>query len=173
MPQVKGGRWEGFAGSPPESDHSTPRGNRRRRRWWSWSTAGPTTPAAGATSYPPSRASSGFWPRTFAGHGGTRFLSDSTPRSGQTAALADDLGRFSDALGLRDVIVAGHDWGARAGYGLAASHPDLVRGLVAMSAGHASSGPSAPLACQRRRPWIGYVSHPATGCGSNEPGEGF
>ncbi|BDY31562.1 alpha/beta fold hydrolase [Mycolicibacterium mageritense] len=80
------------------------------------------------------------------GHGETRFRSAETMRSGQTAALSDDLVRFVEALELGPVVVAGHDWGARAGYGAAALRPDVVRALIAMSAGYASSGPTAPLA---------------------------
>ncbi|WP_280274472.1 alpha/beta fold hydrolase [Nocardia wallacei] len=79
------------------------------------------------------------------GHGETRFRSGDSMRSGQTAALAHDLIGFIDALGLGPVVVAGHDWGARAGYAVAACRPELVRGLVAMSAGYAASGPAAPL----------------------------
>ncbi len=41
------------------------------------------------------------------GYGGTRFLSESTPRNGQQAALAVDAIALMDALGLDGPIVAG------------------------------------------------------------------
>ncbi|MFD9888585.1 alpha/beta fold hydrolase [Amycolatopsis sp. NPDC059027] len=79
------------------------------------------------------------------GFGPTRFHSAGKPRSGQAGALGADLRDFLDALELDDVVIAGHDWGARAGYVVGALFPDRVRSLVAMSAGHGASGPHAPL----------------------------
>lgn len=77
------------------------------------------------------------------GVGPTRFLSGDTPRSGQIGALGSDLAELLDALDLRDAVVAGHDWGARAGYVVAALFPRRMRALVAMSSGYATT--SAPL----------------------------
>jgi pimeloyl-ACP methyl ester carboxylesterase len=48
------------------------------------------------------------------GFGGTRFLDDTTPRSGQQAALTQDLLEFMDALDIENAVVAGYDWGGRA-----------------------------------------------------------
>src|SRR5579864_4424901 len=48
------------------------------------------------------------------GFGPTRFLSASTPRSGQQAALGDDLRQLMDALAIRRAVLAGYDWGGRA-----------------------------------------------------------
>ena len=45
------------------------------------------------------------------GFGATRFLSPATPRSGQQAALANDLKEFMDALGLKRAALVGYDWG--------------------------------------------------------------
>ncbi len=45
------------------------------------------------------------------GYGTTRFLSDETARNGQQAALAVDMIAFLDALGVKQAIVAGYDWG--------------------------------------------------------------
>src|SRR5690349_6938947 len=47
------------------------------------------------------------------GFGETRFLDHATPRSGQLAALAQDLLDFASALGIERFNVVGHDWGAR------------------------------------------------------------
>jgi pimeloyl-ACP methyl ester carboxylesterase len=48
------------------------------------------------------------------GFGATRFLSPSTPRSGQQAALGDDLLAFMTALGVQRPVLVGYDWGGRA-----------------------------------------------------------
>ncbi|MBE1573429.1 alpha/beta fold hydrolase [Amycolatopsis roodepoortensis] len=66
------------------------------------------------------------------GFGGTRFLDEATPRSGQQAALAQDLLDFMDALGLEKAVVAGYDWGGRAACIVAALRPERVRGLVSV-----------------------------------------
>ncbi|MFX5476868.1 alpha/beta fold hydrolase, partial [Acinetobacter baumannii] len=60
------------------------------------------------------------------GYGPTRFLSDSTPRSGPLAALGSDLMAFADALGLERYSVIGHDWGARAAYIAASQTPERI-----------------------------------------------
>ncbi|MEZ2126211.1 MULTISPECIES: alpha/beta fold hydrolase [unclassified Sinorhizobium] len=75
------------------------------------------------------------------GSGPTTFLSADTMRSGAIAALTQDLVDFLDALDLSDVVIGGYDWGARAGYGVAALFPGRLRGLVAMAAGYATSQP--------------------------------
>lgn len=66
------------------------------------------------------------------GFGGTRFLDDTTPRSGQQAALAQDLLDYIDALDLGKVVVAGYDWGGRAACIAAALQPDRIAGLVSV-----------------------------------------
>ena len=48
------------------------------------------------------------------GYGGTRFLSAETLRSGEQAALGQDLKELLDALGIRKAVLAGYDWGGRA-----------------------------------------------------------
>src|ERR1700720_1373940 len=45
------------------------------------------------------------------GFGATRFLSADTPRSGQQAALGNDLRELLDALGIERAVLAGYDWG--------------------------------------------------------------
>lgn len=75
------------------------------------------------------------------GSGPTTFLSADTMRSGAIAALTQDLADFLDALDLSEVVICGYDWGARAGYGVAALFPARLRGLVAMAAGYATSQP--------------------------------
>jgi pimeloyl-ACP methyl ester carboxylesterase len=43
------------------------------------------------------------------GYGPTKFLSAETPRSGQQAALGNDLREFMDTLGLKSAALAGYD----------------------------------------------------------------
>jgi pimeloyl-ACP methyl ester carboxylesterase len=79
------------------------------------------------------------------GSGSTRFLRPDTMRSGAIAALTLDLAQFLDALDATNVILAGYDWGARAAYGVAALFPERLAGLVAASAGYATSIPPTEI----------------------------
>lgn len=67
------------------------------------------------------------------GFGQTRFRSAETPRSGQPAALAQDLVDLLDALRIERAILAGFDWGARTADIVAALWPERTAGLVAVS----------------------------------------
>jgi pimeloyl-ACP methyl ester carboxylesterase len=67
------------------------------------------------------------------GFGLTRFLSKETVRDGRGVALAQDAIDMADALGVATFFVAGHDWGARAAYLLAALFPVRVRKISTMS----------------------------------------
>jgi len=64
------------------------------------------------------------------GFGPTRFLSPGTPRSGQQAALGNDLKEFMDALGIERAALVGYDWGGRAACIVAALWPERVQCLV-------------------------------------------
>jgi pimeloyl-ACP methyl ester carboxylesterase len=64
------------------------------------------------------------------GHGGTRFLQADTPRSGEQAALGDDLRALLEALDAGPAMLAGYDWGGRTACVVSALWPNLVRGLV-------------------------------------------
>ena len=64
------------------------------------------------------------------GYGPTRFLSETTMRSGQQAALAQDLLDLLDALAVPRAALVGYDWGGRAACIVAALHPERVRCLV-------------------------------------------
>jgi pimeloyl-ACP methyl ester carboxylesterase len=64
------------------------------------------------------------------GYGGTRFLSDATPRSGEQAALGADLLALLDALAIPRAVLAGYDWGGRAACVVAALWPGRCAGLV-------------------------------------------
>ena len=66
------------------------------------------------------------------GFGPTRFLHADTLRSGQQAALAYDLNGLIEGLKLKQPILAGYDWGARAACTVAALWPAKVAGLVSI-----------------------------------------
>lgn len=67
------------------------------------------------------------------GYGGTRFLSSDAVRNGEQAVFATDALAFLDALGVRDAVVAGFDWGARTANVLTALWPRRFRGQVSVS----------------------------------------
>jgi pimeloyl-ACP methyl ester carboxylesterase len=100
------------------------------------------------------------------GFGQTRFLSPTTPRSGQQAALGADLRDFIAALGLRPVVLAGYDWGGRAACVTSALWPELVRGLVAITGYNiqniAASGRPG-TAGQEHRYWYQWYFHTERG----------
>ena len=67
------------------------------------------------------------------GFGPTRFLSESTPRSGEQAALGADLLALMDALNVPRAVLAGYDWGGRAACVVAALWPERCAGLVSLN----------------------------------------
>jgi pimeloyl-ACP methyl ester carboxylesterase len=64
------------------------------------------------------------------GHGLTRLRDTRAPRTGEQAAIAQDLLDLLDLLGLSRVAVAGYDWGGRAAGIVSALHPNRVRAAV-------------------------------------------
>jgi len=60
------------------------------------------------------------------GYGPTRFLSATTPRSGQQGAIGSDLLELLDALELPSAALVGFDWGGRAACIVAALWPQRV-----------------------------------------------
>jgi pimeloyl-ACP methyl ester carboxylesterase len=100
------------------------------------------------------------------GFGPTRFLSADTPRSGQQAALGNDLRELMDALAIERAVLAGYDWGGRAACIVAALRPDRVRGLVTGNGYNiqdiaGSVVPAAPD--QEHRFWYQYYFHTERG----------
>ncbi|MGY6651329.1 alpha/beta fold hydrolase [Amycolatopsis sp. TRM77291] len=118
--------------------------------------AAPLLAARGASVYVP----------YLRGFGGTRFLDKATPRSGQQAALAQDLLDFMDALGLEKAVVAGYDWGGRAACIVAALRPERVRGLVSVDGYNvqnlAYAGEPAPPEWERTY-WYQFYFHSERG----------
>jgi len=100
------------------------------------------------------------------GFGPTRFLDESTERSGQQAALGADLLALLDALEIDTAVLAGFDWGARAACIVAALWPERVAGLVSVD-GYAvqdiaASGEPVPPAWEATY-WYQYYFHGSRG----------
>ena len=100
------------------------------------------------------------------GHGPTRFLSASTPRSGQQAALGADVRDLLNGLDLRGTVLAGYDWGGRGACIAAALWPERVAGLVTIGGYNIQdiAGSVRPgTAAQEHRYWYQYYFHTARG----------
>jgi pimeloyl-ACP methyl ester carboxylesterase len=100
------------------------------------------------------------------GYGPTRFLSADTPRSGEQAALGNDLLQFMDALAIGRAALMGYDWGGRAACVVAALWPERARGLVSGTGYNiqdiaASVKPAS--AAQEHRLWYQYYFNTARG----------
>ncbi|MBV9811466.1 MAG: alpha/beta hydrolase [Acetobacteraceae bacterium] len=100
------------------------------------------------------------------GYGPTRFRSAATPRSGEQAALGEDLRALLDALAIPRAVLAGYDWGGRAACVVAALWPERVAALVSQNGYNiqdiARAGePAAPAA--EHRYWYQYYFHSARG----------
>jgi pimeloyl-ACP methyl ester carboxylesterase len=67
------------------------------------------------------------------GCGTTRFLSATTFRNGQPAAVALDTIAMMDALNIDKAILAGYDWGGRTADIIAALWPERCKALVSVS----------------------------------------
>jgi pimeloyl-ACP methyl ester carboxylesterase len=67
------------------------------------------------------------------GYGTTRFLSTSTLRNGEQAAVALDVINLMDALKIKTAVIGGFDWGARTVAVMGALWPDRCKGLVSVS----------------------------------------
>lgn len=93
------------------------------------------------------------------GYGPTHFLSPDTMRSGEQAALGNDLKEMMDALRIESAVLAGYDWGGRAACVVAALWPERVRGLVTCGGYnmHDVAGSVKPASAeQEHRYWYQY-----------------
>jgi pimeloyl-ACP methyl ester carboxylesterase len=96
------------------------------------------------------------------GYGPTRFVSADTPRSGQQAALGNDLLMLMDALSIGSAVVGGYDWGGRAACVVAALWPERARGLVTVNGYNIQdiAGSARPLPPEdEHRMWYQYYFH--------------
>jgi len=100
------------------------------------------------------------------GYGPTRFLANNTMRSGEQAALGNDLKELMDALGIARAFLCGYDWGGRACCVVSALWPERVRALVT-GAGynmHDVAGSVKPASAeQEHRAWYVYYFHTERG----------
>jgi pimeloyl-ACP methyl ester carboxylesterase len=116
----------------------------------------------------PALAASGFRVVTpyLRGYGPTRFLSGATMRSGQQAAIAQDLLDLMDALAIPRAALIGYDWGGRAACIVAALWPERVRCLV-LGGGYTIqdiAGAATPQPPEtEHRLWYQYYFHTARG----------
>jgi pimeloyl-ACP methyl ester carboxylesterase len=100
------------------------------------------------------------------GYGGTNFLASDTPRSGEQAALGQDLKELLDALDIEQTVLGGYDWGGRAACVVSALWPERVAGLVSCG-GYTiqdianSRKPADPE--QEARYWYQYYFHTERG----------
>jgi pimeloyl-ACP methyl ester carboxylesterase len=96
------------------------------------------------------------------GYGPTRFLHDSTPRSGEQAALGADLLALMDGLKIPQAVLAGYDWGGRAACVVAALWPERCTGLVSVNSYNiqdiAKAMEPAPPELEHRL-WYQYYLH--------------
>ena len=100
------------------------------------------------------------------GYGKTSFLVKETLRSGQQAALGNDLLNLMNAMKIDKAILAGYDWGGRAACVVATLHPERCRGLISCNGYNIqdiknSSKPSNPNIEQRL--WYQYFFHSERG----------
>lgn len=96
------------------------------------------------------------------GYGPTRFLSSTTMRSGEQAALGADLIGLLDALSITRALFAGYDWGSTAACVAAALWPERCTGLVSFNSYKiqdiAGAQVPAPPADEMRY-WYQYYFH--------------
>lgn len=100
------------------------------------------------------------------GYGGTRFLSPQTMRSGEQAALGDDLRQFMDALGIQRAALGGYDWGGRAACVVSALWPERVRCLLSCGGYNLfilSLMNNPASAAQEQRNWYQWYFHTPRG----------
>ncbi len=100
------------------------------------------------------------------GYGPTRFLSQDTMRSGEQAALGNDLKELMDALRIKRAFLCGYDWGGRACCVVSALWPERVHGLVT-GAGynvHDVARSVKPASAEKEhRAWYQYYFHSERG----------
>jgi pimeloyl-ACP methyl ester carboxylesterase len=100
------------------------------------------------------------------GYGGTRFLSAETLRSGEQAALGQDLLELLDALHIEKAVLAGYDWGGRAACVVSALWPERVAGLLSCTGYNIQDIPNSYKPAdpeQEARLWYQYYFHTERG----------
>jgi pimeloyl-ACP methyl ester carboxylesterase len=81
------------------------------------------------------------------------------------AHLVEDVVNLIHALGEREAVVVGHDWGATVAWNAALMHPEVVRAVAGLSIPLRPRGPKPPLQAQRDahggRHYWNYIETPA------------
>jgi pimeloyl-ACP methyl ester carboxylesterase len=100
------------------------------------------------------------------GYGPTRLRNPFIPRSGQQAALGQDLKDLMDALNIERATLAGYDWGGRAACIVAAIWPERVHALVSATGYNiqhiaTANAPAAPK--DELRLWYQWYLHTERG----------
>jgi pimeloyl-ACP methyl ester carboxylesterase len=111
--------------------------------WWSWHHQLVTLADAGYHAVAPD----------LRGYG----ASDKPPRGYDGPTLASDVAGMVRALGERDAVVVGHDWGGHLAWSVAALHPAVVRRLVVVSMPHPLRWFPALRRDSRQRTATGHV----------------
>ena len=70
--------------------------------------------------------------------------------------LTGDVIGLMDALGERQAVVTGHDWGAPVAWHAALLRPDRLRGVIGLSVPYRPRGSTAPIAAMRARLGDGF-----------------
>ena len=86
-----------------------------------------------------------------------RLLGKNPRRTGQPVAYAQDIIDLADRLGLERFHFVGHDWGAMAGYALAALFPERLKSLVAISVPFQPGKAKPPAYPQARAFWYQWL----------------
>ncbi len=100
------------------------------------------------------------------GYGPTRFLNEETLRSGEQAALGNDLLQLMNSLNIDKAVVGGFDWGGRAACVVSALWPERVQALVTGNSYNiqniaASAEPASPE--EESAYWYQYYFHSERG----------
>jgi pimeloyl-ACP methyl ester carboxylesterase len=83
--------------------------------------------------------------------------SDKPPRGYDAATLAADVAGIIRALGERDAVVIGHDWGGHLAWSVAALHPGVVRRIAVLSIPHPLRWLAAMRGDSEQRAASGYI----------------
>ncbi|PZS09408.1 MAG: alpha/beta hydrolase [Acidimicrobiales bacterium] len=111
--------------------------------WWTWREQLPVFAAAGYHAVA----------MDLRGYG----ASDKPPRGYDAYTLAADVAGVIRALGQRNALVVGHDWGGLLGWSAAAFHPRLVSKLAVIAAAHPLLIRRAMLADHKQRSALAHM----------------
>jgi pimeloyl-ACP methyl ester carboxylesterase len=78
-------------------------------------------------------------------------------RTGQPVAFAQDIIHLADRLEVQRFHFIGHDWGARAGYALAALFPERIKSITAISVPFEPGKARAPELSQAQAYWYQWL----------------